>query len=206
VRTIDFTPAWYRARLEERRGSEGRSAALLIALVLVLTWTFDALQRTHAAERAQDRLQAALASPGAIVARLQALEAEEANQRKARRILKEIRGNVPLHEVLAELSHLQPEAVSLQMIRLTRRPNWTDRLSADAAAGAVLANRPEAAERDLLELTGFAATGGEVAAFVRALDASNLCSAVSLRYERPREIADQAVREFQVFCTMPPFE
>jgi Tfp pilus assembly protein PilN len=202
MRTIDFIPAWYRDRQAERRGARWRTAGLFAALALAAAWTIDGAARTHAAESAQADLKASADAQSALLARLAQLEAERSEQARRALILDAVSGEIPMHELLAEVSHLLPESLTLQTLRVHRSPHW----ATQAPPGAAPAAASIPAVPAMLELTGWAKSGADVSAFVGRLDSGPLCSDVTLRYELPTVIAGVSMQEFQVQCTMPQFE
>lgn len=208
MRNIDFIPAWYRDRQAEVRGARWRTTGLCIALFLTAVWTVDGVRRAHAAELTRAQLQATSDAQGALLAALAALDKERTEQARCARILEAIGGDVPAHEVLAEVSHVVPDSLTLQTVRLHREPHWKiEQARASAADGNAPAGaRGESRDDAVLELVGWADAGGDVSALVGALDGGPLCADVTLRYQRPVEVAGRSMLEFQVQCTMPRFE
>jgi len=204
MKDVDFTPEWYAKSLAERKGSRNRVAGLAVLAVLVLAWSCQSTSRTSAAALSLERLQHSYEAQRGMIAQLDALVQSNAQHAKDARLLADVSGGLAVDNLLVELSHLMPRALSMRAIYLQRAPRiGFSPIEGEEAEAEAKEQEPPATT---LEITGWAASGTEIGTLVSRLAASELFYAVTLRYERPEIVFDRRVVEFLVECRVPEFE
>jgi len=200
MREVDFRPDCYVLALAERAGARVHVSGFIVMACLLLVWWADATSRGSAATVAVAQLADAVAVQDPMVAHLGRLNREIEVRRRDHRLLVELSGGLPTSDVLAEIAHLAPPSLSLRTLVLERSPRVVPVGNVDAK---VLARLPK---RTTLELTGWAASGEDIANLVSGMANSPLFTEVSLGYERSETVEDRLVVAFQVVCHMPQFE
>ena len=202
MKDVDFTPEWYAKSLVERKGSRNRVAGLALLAVLVLAWSCQSTSRTCAAALALERLQHSYEAQRGMIAQLDALAESHAQHAEDARLLADVSGGLTVDNLLVELSHLMPRALSMRAIYLQRSP----RIGFPPPEGEEAEAEEQEPPATTLEITGWAASGTEIGSLVSRLAASELFDDVTLRYERPETVYDRRVVEFLVECRVPEFE
>lgn len=216
MREVDFRPEWYVSSLTERARARIHAPGFLLIAFLLLVWWTDAAARSRAAAVGVAQLSDALDVQGSMVAQLDRLDREIASRRRDQALLQDLSAGLPAAGVLAELSHLAPLSVSIRSLVLDKA---TD---AERAAGspddalrprkrtlgatAAAATATDRSQRTALEITGWAASGEDIANLVSGMSASPLFTDVALGYERTETLEDRVVVAFKIVCHVPRFE
>lgn len=199
MREVDFRPDWYVQALAERAGAKVHVTGFVVVAALLLAWWADATARSRADTVAVARLSAALGTQEAMVAQVDRLARSMAERQGDLALLHNLGGGVPVAALLAEISHLAPPSLTLRAVVLDRPP----RIDLPSTAPEGAAGPPT---RATLELTGWAASGQDIANFVSGLSSSPLFAQVTLGYERSETVAQRTVVAFKIVCVMPEFE
>ncbi|HNQ21733.1 MAG TPA: PilN domain-containing protein [Phycisphaerae bacterium] len=203
MKTLDFTPVWYREALV-RRGQRHRRAIWLLLIVGALgTWTLTLQMRLHLVRRDLATLAGIRLRQEPLVTQAATVQAEleRAALREAR--LADLCGGLRLHRVVAELANCLPESAVLHALTVKQEPRVaSSALSASAAAPVQPGGTPPLNT----VLVGYALRAPDVGRFVNALAESAVFRDVQLQYSRPAETNGVAVREFEIQCYLPQFE
>lgn len=188
---VDFLPQWYKEN-RRRQQSVQRQYVILAALFLVMiVWNSVAL-------RSIKRVSAELS-----VHELQQRQAEHVSfehqdlMEKMKRIeetvlsLERLDSRVDVAAILAELSALVDDNTVLQQVELLSVPYAQEQVAWTREGAAEALSDPEALTRQLagwaqisVFLQGVAQKAGDVAEFIRALEASPYFSQVHLKYSK----------------------
>lgn len=200
---IDLRPDWYVQSLRERSGSNFRLGGLIAIGALIVIWGYDATSRTNAAATELFDLAQQVKAQDAAAADVAVLEAEMVARHRYAGLLKQVGGGVRAAEVIAEVTRAMPREMNIERFLLESAP----RIAAasddengggqEKDAGPLLSN---------VQFYGFAATGGDIGAFVSRLSQSPLFEDVTLRFQRTTVQKGEDVVEFHVECSMPLFE
>ncbi len=208
MREVDFRPDWYVNSLAERAGARVHVTGFIVLAALLLVWWADATARSRADSIAVTRLSSALTAQDGMVAQVDRLDRELAGRQGNLALLHNLGGGLPVAALLAEISHLAPPSLTLRALVLDRPPRIAPRATAgiktSPAAGAPEA--PAAPAQAILELTGWAASGQDIANLVSGMSASPLFARVTLGYERSETVDQRLVVAFKIVCVMPEFE
>lgn len=200
MREVDFRPDWYVRSLAERAGARLHVSGFVLVAALLVIWWMDATARSRAATTVIAQLQEAHAAQDGAIARLDALDGELVRQKRDLALLTEVRGGLLTAGMLAELSHLAPPSLSLRSLVLDRAPRIAQ------VAGDAVKGRVDLPKRTVLEVTGWAASGEEIANLVRGMAECPLFTEVTLGYERSEIVEARPVVAFKVICHLPEFE
>jgi Tfp pilus assembly protein PilN len=205
MREIDFIPSWYRASRRRKRDLVIRAVFLsVLAVEMILVSVGSYIQRAAAREDLAE-LETSFAGQAEVITSLSQLVLRLEELRDKRQLLSDVTGGAPVHGVLAELSHLMPEATALTRVGLSqsRRIGAAGRQK-EGDAGKVAAQPDD--DEGTLEITGWAASDVHVGSLMTNLARSPLFGDVRLRYSKPVAVNDREVRAFQLTCELPQFD
>lgn len=197
---IDFRPSWYRAKFRRKRETMIRLTILgVLAAELTLgsvgTFTQKAVARQEVA-----KMQAALSDQEEALHHLGRRQVELDELHQKNRLLSDVSGGVAVHEILAELSGLLPNAAVVTELRLVQTRRIEDVVPAvHGASRGPIAEK----EQGALEITGWASTNINVGMFMANLSASVLFHNTQLQYSNPATMNGRAGREFKLTCLFP---
>ncbi|MCB9865263.1 MAG: PilN domain-containing protein [Phycisphaerales bacterium] len=204
---MDFRPDWYVASLAERAGARLHVSGLIAVACLLVVWWADATARSRADTVAVAKLATALEAQDPMVAQMNRLDQEVSRRQSDLALWHNLDGGLPVAALLAEISHLAPPSLTLRAMVLDRPPRMAPQVTvASKAAGKPVEKTPPAPTESVLELTGWAASGQDIANFVSGMSASPLFAEVTLGYERSETVAQRVVVAFKIVCVMPEFE
>ncbi|MCC7293525.1 MAG: PilN domain-containing protein [Phycisphaerales bacterium] len=226
MRTIDFTPPWYRracATVSARHRAMVLCAGLAAGMVMVggsgaaqLHWTRE--QLAHIWETSQQHQP--------LIQRIEALRTELAGSQERISRCESLAGGVPSHAILAELSRLVPAGTALTHVELRQPPCAMPKpMSPSAANDGVLdaepgdetpddltqdmdaeVEAPTPASTGRLRVEGVTCTAGDVGRLVDGLSRSPICEHVKLDHSRPGAVQGRSVVAFRISCDVPLFE
>ena len=205
MKEIDFIPDWYRANRRRRRDLAVRATCLAVLAVAMIAASAGRYAQTAAAREDLAQLQASFESQEDVIHGLSVLELRLAELGASRQLVSDVAGGAPMHGVLAELSHLMPDATTLTELRVAQGRRIADARPAahedpDSAA-------PAPDDRDgTLEITGWAVSDINVGSLMSNMARSPLLHDVRLRYSKPAVVNGRQAREFRLTCRLPQFE
>ena len=123
MKEIDFIPDWYRANRRRRRDLAVRATCLAVLAVAMIAASAGRYAQTAAAREDLAQLQASFESQEDVIHGLSVLELRLAELGANQQLVSDVAGGVPMHGVLAELSHLMPDAVTLTALRVAQGPD-----------------------------------------------------------------------------------
>jgi len=205
MNSIDFLPEHIRAqRVRRRRLIRGVNLLVLCAVGLAaLGYTrHESIQQARAEV---DALAGRSATMRAQLAQRAELERQLGEMHVIERIDAQLGTRVNALDVLAELSKLMPDSISLTTMNLETIDVRVPLDSAYAQAGArpVEAGRQtrtRTVKRVRLVIVGMAPTDVDVANFIGQLSASPLFEEVTMGYARNKTFRRREAREFQASC------
>jgi hypothetical protein len=217
MKTLDFTPTWYREALA-RRAQRRRLVIWLVLIVGALgTWTLTLQARLHGARSDLAALTQMRERQEPMVAQatLEQVELAQALAREAR--FADLCGGLRLHQVVAELATCLPESAALHRLSIEQDARLTPAEPGPATTtpagqtptGAVAVTAVASASspaRPNTMFTGYSVRPTDVGKLVDELAQSGVFGDVQLKFSRPAEANGLAVREFEIQCRLPQFE
>jgi len=200
MKEIDFVPQWYRSSQRRRNDLAVRVACLCMLVAAMVAWSIRNLAVVQMAEADTAALQESYRSQGALQDQHAALQRRLQQLEGRRALLRALRGGVRAEQVLAELSHLMPEAMALTNVTLRQH----DRLEFKNSQGG--AQRDRGSLRGLMEVEGLAASHGHVGSFLAALERSPCFRGLEMKYSKPVVREGRQARDFRVVMRIPRFE
>lgn len=212
MREIDFRPEKYRMSRKRKRDRVIRATLLGILAVELILGSVGTRIRTAAAREDVVKLRGEFESQAEVLRGLDDLLTDMGELRSRRQLLSDVAGGAPVHSMLAELSHMMPDATVLTEVYLTQERRIGD-ASAVTDGGLEPAATPPSPHSKgghkrvgRLEITGWAASDINVGSFMTNMAGSALFRNVRLNYSKPVVVKGRAVREFKLTCGFPQFE
>ena len=202
MKTLDFTPQWYRESKSEHTKSRMRSAGMCVAAVLAVVWWVNSVAITRAAQQKLSVLAQSSDAQMAMTQRLNELDLELVELRSRAELLSDAGGGIRAGQILTELTHLMPEQMTLQKVRYQRAPRIKPADVEDTGSIAEL-DIPTVSS---LELTGWAASGTDTGVLVSRLARSEFFENATLLHETAVTMSGIRMVEFQIRCTVPEFQ
>jgi len=205
MKEVDFRPDSYRVGRSRRRNMVIRVTLLSILAAELVLGSLGSFTQKAAARQEMIEVMDGLESQADVFQEIDGLLSELNGLRQKRELLMDVAGGAPMHRVLAALSHLMPETVVLNGVKVVQKRRIGD-TSTVAAEGS---KRPASAEKDgvgRLEIAGWAASDVDVGAFMSNMAESALLRNVKLSYSKPVIVKGRAARGFELICEFPQFE
>lgn len=200
MKEIDFVPQWYRSSQRRRNDLAVRVACLCMLVAAMVAWSIRNLAVVQMAEADTAALQESYRSQRALLDQHAALQHRLQQLEERRALLQALRGGVRVEQVLAELSHLMPEAMALTNVTLRQH----DRLEFKHSQGSAPGDR--GSSQGLMEVDGLAASHLHVGSFLAALEQSPCFRELEMKYSKPVVREGRQARDFRVLMRMPRFE
>ena len=201
--TIDFRPAWYRAEHRHKRETMIRLTILGVLAVELVLGSLGTFTQKAVARQAVATMRESLRDQDETLQHLgdQRIKLDELRKRKG--LLSDIAGGVAVHNILAELSAMLPEAAVVTELRLVqaRRIGGTIPVVGAKAHDSVAKD-----EQGRLEINGWASSNINVGTFMANLSASVLFQDIRLLYSNPAVMNGRTGREFKLTCLFPQYE
>ncbi|MCP4247800.1 MAG: PilN domain-containing protein [bacterium] len=202
MREIDFVPIWYHSAQRRRHDLAVRVSCLCALVAVMVAWSVRNLATARAAEAELAMMQESLAAQDILLEHSGLLQGR-LNELQARgQILRTLRGGARARQVLAELSHLMPDAMVMTRIAFSQDRRLPGESGADDGPTAQI-KAPASAS---LELEGLAAGHAQVGSLLDALDRSEWFVDVEMGYSTPLVHRGHKARSFQLVCRVPRFE
>ncbi|MCK4659098.1 MAG: PilN domain-containing protein [Phycisphaerae bacterium] len=211
MKEIDFIPDWYIAQCRRKHSRITQVTFLaILAMTMVLVSAGRHVQVVSARENLAE-LQAGLASREEAVEVLTVLDELETrlDELHAKQLLLiDVAGGAPLHAVLAELSHLMPDAMVLKEVRVKQKPRLTQPASGEENAVEDSGQTSRSCDDwdGKVEIAGWAGSGKAVGNLMTNMTRSPLFHEVALRYSKPVVVDSHEAWEFKVTSRLPQFE
>ena len=203
MRSVDFTPQWYRDVRHEQRSSRGRVVGLLVVLALMISCSVLGDSDSRAAMADLTVLRQSYHAQSGLVERLDELDREHAASAHQTDLLDDAGGGLTAAQVFRELAQLMPKELSI------RRVVFHKALRFDVDPERLVESLKEIdppPDVTRLEISGFSQKGRDIGSLVSQMSRSPLFFDVQLRYERSNSAYGAEVVEFVVDCKMPIFE
>jgi len=197
---IDFVPQWYRSSQCRRRDLAVRVTCLCVLAAAMVAWSIHNLAATAAARADLAVLQDSFRSQEILLDQYAGLQRRLDELEGQQALLQALRGGARVKQLLAELSHLMPDAMALTDVAL----NLRDRVEAGGQRG----SQPSRGDSTpgTVTVKGLAASNVEVGSLLAALDRSPCFREVEMSYSRPVLRDGRQAREFRVVFRVPRFE
>ncbi len=204
MKEVDFRPNWYCAARKRRRDAIIRAALLGVLALELSLGLLTVSSRKAEAKQQLANLRSALENQTTVFQDLDALSIDLDELQKKRAMLSDVAGGASVHSILAELSQIMTESLTLTSIKYKQRrkvgvhPMQDKRPDTPGAAEIEVANE--------LGINGLAVSDRDVGMLMSRLASSVLFENVTLVYSRPVIRADTPAREFKLKCVVPQFE
>ena len=197
---INLLPEDYLIRRSQRRANVMCLVLFAIIMTGVVGTVLVSERTTRHNREVRDRVNAAYVEAAKMLTQMQDLESRKARMLQKAQITAALLEKVPRSYLLAAVTNALPEGASLVELRLERKKvtRGTDAAKKKPRfAGAEVRSADPPAVL-LLDVTGLAATDGDVARFIANMARNPLSGAVDLAYSQEKVFQDTKVREFQV--------
>jgi len=205
MKEIDFIPDWYCASCRRKRDLMVRGTLLgIFALALLIVSAGRYAQAAVARENVA-RLQTSFDSQAQMIQTLTELELRLDELRAKRQLLADVAGGAPVHGMVAELSHLMPQAMALTQLHIARERRVPDSGPRESKASEDAKVAHEDGDGELMVM-GWAASDVNVGSLMTNIARSPVFGDPELRYSKPMVVNGRAAREFRLTSPLPQFE
>lgn len=205
---IDFVPDWYRAKCQRKRNLTIRAMGLGILAIAMVLISVAQYTRIASARKNLARLQYSFESQAEVIQGLNELEYRLSQLREKQSLLSDVAGGAHLYGVLAEFSHLMPDAMMLTEFHIVQE----QRIVASSTPEEMenedpgTAKPPADKKKGKFEVTGLASSDVKVGSLMGNMARSELFDGVRLRYSKSVVVDGLEAREFKLISRLRQFK